>query len=110
MNKIDKIREMINTALPDRDKSIANKFLDERKFDELKEIVDSDVFKAARKKVQLSPVIDENGNILEEPSKECIEAEEIYDKLKELQSEVNAQTSLSLIQEPSYTSDYYDFY
>ena len=110
MNKIDQIRKMINEALPDKDKNIANKFLDERKFDELKEIVDSDVFKVARKKIQLSPVIDENGNILEEPSKECIEAEEIYDKLKELQSEVNAQTSLSLIQEPSYTSDYYDFY
>ena len=110
MNKIDQIREMINIALPDRDKSIANKFLDERKFDELKEIVDSDVFKAARKKVQLSPIVDENGNIIEEPSKECIEAEEAYDKLKELQSEVNAQTSLSLIQESSYTPDYYDFY
>lgn len=101
---------MINISLPDKDKSIANKLLDERKFDELKEIVDSDVFKAAKKKVQLFPVVDEKGNILEEPSKECIEAEEIYDKLKELQSEVNAQVPLSLIQESSYNPDYYDFY
>ena len=110
MNKIDQIRKMINDALPDKDKNIANKFLDERKFDELKEIVDSDVFKVAKKKTQLSPVTDENGNILEGPSKECIEAEEAYDKLKELQSEVNAQVPLSLIQESSYTPDYYDFY
>lgn len=93
MNKIDQIREMIDSSLPEKDKRIANSLLDKRKFLELKELVDSDVFKTAKRKTQLLPLADDDGNLLEEPSPEYAEAEERYNKLEDLQAEVDAQAA-----------------
>ena len=91
MTKIEQIQEMINASLPEKDKKIAINLLDKRKFVELKELVDSDVFKEAQKKIKLFPLSDDDGNLLEEPSPEYAEAEERYNKLKDLQDEVNLQ-------------------
>ena len=91
MTKIEQIREMINASLPEKDKKIAINLLDKRKFVELKELVDSDVFKEAQSKIKLFPLLDDDGNLLEEPSPEYAEAEERYNKLKDLQDEVNLQ-------------------
>lgn len=93
MEKIIQIRGMLEFLPTKKDQKIANDLLDKRKFVELKELVDSDVRKLSNRKLQLIPKIDDDGNLLEEPSKEYTEAEERYNKLKELQAEVDIQAA-----------------
>lgn len=91
MNKIAQIREML-AFLPEKDIKLANNLLDARHFVELKELVDSDVYKLDKKKLNLMSKL---GTELETPEivQEYYEVEEKFNKLRELQSEVNFQAS-----------------
>lgn len=96
MNTIDKIRSLF-VLLPQRDISIANKFLDKRDFLNLKDLVDSDVTKAYNTFIKLMPE-DENS----EYSEAYIRAQVIYNDLKDLQSLVDKQAAAFEIDEVEY--------
>lgn len=106
MDKIAQIREMLN-VLPEKDIKIANKLLDKRQFVELRELVDSDVYKCAKKKFQLEL---SSG---EEPSSEYMEVETYYKSLKDLQDEVTEQAKAfesDLDDEEFFSPEDYDDY
>lgn len=111
MSKINQIREMLN-ILPEKDIKIANKLLDKRQFVELKELVDSDVFKIGQTKIKLMPPADSDGNLLEAPTQEYADAEVKYNQLKELQAEIDVQAAAfesDLNDEEFYSPEDYDY-
>jgi predicted transcriptional regulator len=101
---------MLN-ALPEKDIELANKLLDKRQFVDLKELIDSDVYKINKTKYSLSPRTDDDGNLLENPSKEYIYAESKYNQLKELQAEIDLQAEAfeSISEEYYYSPEDYDY-
>ena len=104
MNIITAIREYFE-HLPEKDKKIAEKLLDGRKFAELKEIVDSDVIKLS-KKVNLE---EDEARLTEEE----LQILDKYNKLKELQDIVNEQAEPFIDDESMYDpplTDLEDYY
>lgn len=77
MTIIEEIESLI-TILPDKDQEIANCFLKNRKFEELKEIIDSDIYKAEKEKKQI-----------DETSKEYVVLESNLDAMTQMKNLVD---------------------
>ena len=85
MKKIKQIYDLLQN-LPEKDIPIAVQLLDKRDFIGLKELVDSDVYIVNNAKFKLSPHY-----IDEEPTLEYLNMENKFNKLKDLQYEVDKQ-------------------
>ena len=77
MTLIEEIESLI-TVLPEKDHNIANCFLKNRKFEELNEIIDSDIYKAEKEKKQI-----------DEDSKEYIVLESNLDAMTQMKNLVD---------------------
>ena len=77
MTLIEEIESFI-TILPDKDQNIAKCFLKNRKFEELKEIIDSDIYKAEKEKKQI-----------DETSKEYVVLESNLDAMTQMKNLVD---------------------
>lgn len=88
MTVIEKIKNRLK-YLPTKDIELCNKLLDKRQFIELKEIVDSDVYKLAKERDKIAPK-----RFNERFSTKYEKMEERYNVLKELQIMVNEQASI----------------
>lgn len=95
MNQITEIRKLLDWLPTKKDILLANKFLDGRKFEELKELIDSDVEKISRKRynLYLKEVKDGEEKDLFDLPKACKEIEDKYNQLTYLQSIVNEQAA-----------------
>lgn len=77
MTLIEEIESFI-TILPEKDQNIAKCFLKNRKFEELKEIIDSDIYKAEKEKKQI-----------DETSKEYVVLESNLDAMTQMKNLVD---------------------
>lgn len=77
MTLIEEIESFI-TILPDKDQNLAKCFLKNRKFEELKEIIDSDIYKAEKEKKQI-----------DETSKEYVVLESNLDAMTQMKNLVD---------------------
>jgi Tfp pilus assembly pilus retraction ATPase PilT len=82
LNVINEIRNQIKQIPSEKDRKIANTFLDKRDFNSLKELVDSDVTKQFKKVNRLL------NNVETADTEESLTAQMIYSELKELQEMV----------------------
>ena len=77
MTLIEEIESFI-TILPEKDQNIAKCFLKNRKFEKLKEIIDSDIYKAEKEKKQI-----------DETSKEYVVLESNLDAMTQMKNLVD---------------------
>ena len=82
LNVINDIRDQIQQIPSEKDRKIANAFLDKRDFNSLKELVDSDVTKQFKKVNRLL------NNEETADTEESLTAQMIYGELRELQEMV----------------------
>ena len=114
MKIINQIRQYF-IYLPVKDRKIAENLLDDRKFAELKELVDSDVIKITEKRYKL--LLNDGTGLTDEEiiklTEKTADIEEKYNNLKELQEIVDEQAAPFIEDESMYDpplTDIEDYY